>query len=49
MFIKASAVFIRKYKKDTRSFNTIKETVFGNVRREPHGSSYQRELEFAEN
>jgi hypothetical protein len=49
MFIKTSTVFIRKHKKDTKSFNIIRETIFGNIRREPHGSSYQRELKFAGN
>jgi hypothetical protein len=44
-----SIVFIRKYKKDTRSFNAIREAIFGNIKREPHGSSYWRELEFVEN
>jgi hypothetical protein len=46
MFIKASAAFIKKHKKGTRSFNTIRETVFGNIRREPYGSNHQRELKF---
>jgi hypothetical protein len=49
MFIEVSTVFTRKYKKGTRSFNAIRETAFGNNRREPYGSSYQRELKFAEN
>jgi hypothetical protein len=49
MFIKASTAFTRKYKKGTRSFNVIGETVFGNIRREPHGSSHQRELKFVGN
>jgi hypothetical protein len=49
MFVKVSTVFIRKHKKGTRSFNAIRETIFGNIRREPHGSSYQRELKFIGN
>jgi hypothetical protein len=49
MFIKASIVFIRKYKKGTRSFNAIRKAIFRNIRREPHGNSHQRELKFAGN
>jgi hypothetical protein len=49
MFIKASTMGVRKHKKGARSFNIIRETIFGGIRREPHGSSYQRELEFTEN